>query len=347
MSRCLTLFSSLVWVVNSRFLLHFRHMTKVVWVAVAWACGFLLFFGAFQLLGVNDTLGFVISLLASVVCGTFTSVGNSTIVGFMKAIPPENVLGWSSGTGIAGITGSGVYLLLKTLGLDFDSVATADQMCLLLTPLTLLYAFNFRQILNLKARVDRSLEKAQGQGQAEPSAEQQRLHQQQTEQREAQVNEQLSRKSIANVLRVVGVPIYNMSLVVSTHQVYFLEYACTTSFAERANPKPADAPDFLRKNAFVLLSLCYQVGVFVSRSSFYFFKVRRVWILSYLQAANFCLYFSVAYWKWLSYVTLESHQLSKSQKEVAINVASFFNDVGILSASLFAVLVSNFVIPNK
>jgi hypothetical protein len=102
-------------------------MTKIIWVAVAWTCGFLIFFVAFQLLGINDTLGFVISLFASIICGAFTSVGNSTIVGFMKAIPPENVLGWSSGTGIAGISGSGTYLLFKVIGLEFDSVASVDS----------------------------------------------------------------------------------------------------------------------------------------------------------------------------------------------------------------------------
>ncbi len=116
--------------------------------------------------------------------------------------------------------------------------------------------------------------------------------------------------------------------------------------------------------------MSYQIGVFISRSSFYFFKVRRVWIMTYLQAINFSIFFSIAYWKWLSieyqlplmvwvglmggcsyvnclYVILKSPQLSKSQKEVAINVASFFDDIGILSASFFAIFISNFVIQNK
>jgi hypothetical protein len=121
------MFSSLVWIINSKYLLKFKHTTKIVWVAVAWTCGFLTFFGSFQLLGVNDTLGFILSLIASIICGAFTSFGNSTIVGFMKAIPAENVLGWSSGTGIAGISGSGTYLLFKTIGLQFDSVPYVDR----------------------------------------------------------------------------------------------------------------------------------------------------------------------------------------------------------------------------
>ena len=153
-------------------------------------------------------------------------------------------------------------------------------------------------------------------------------------------------------------------------EVYFLEYACTTSFVERANPQSQNEEGFLHKNAFVLLSISYQVGVFISRSSFYFFKVRRVWIMTYLQTINFCIFFSVAYWKWLSieyqiplmvwvglmggcsyvnclYAILDSTQLSKSQKEVAINVASFLNCISITAAAVFAILISNFVILNK
>ena len=121
------MFSSIVRIINSKYLLKFKHMTKILWVAIAWTCGFLTFFGSFQLLGVNNTLGFILSLFASIICGAFTSVGSSTIVGFMKAIPAENVLGWSSGTGIAGISGSGTYLLFKTIGLQFDSVNNVDR----------------------------------------------------------------------------------------------------------------------------------------------------------------------------------------------------------------------------
>ena len=153
-------------------------------------------------------------------------------------------------------------------------------------------------------------------------------------------------------------------------EVYFLEYACTTSFAERANPKSQDEDGFLRKNAYVLLSMSYQVGVFISRSSFYFFKVRRVWIMTYLQTVNFCIFFSVAYWKWLSieyqiplmvwvglmggcsyvnclFAILDSTKLSKSQKEVAINVASFLNSISITMSAVFAIFISKFVILNK
>lgn len=152
--------------------------------------------------------------------------------------------------------------------------------------------------------------------------------------------------------------------------MYFLEYACTTSFAERAHPKSADHTDFLHKKAYVLLSMSYQLGVFISRSSFYFFKVQKVWVMTYVQIVNFFIWFTIAYWKWVGielqiplmifvglmggcsyvncmYMILSGCGLSKSQKEIAVNVAAIFVDIGVLSAAFFAMLISNFVITNN
>jgi battenin len=128
--------------------------------------------------------------------------------------------------------------------------------------------------------------------------------------------------------------------------------------------------DFWHVNAYVLLSFSYQLGVFVSRSSFYFFKFTKVWILTYFQVVNFIVFFTIAYWKWIEiyyqipimifvglmggcsyvncmYMILENKQLSKSQKELAVNVCSFFVDIGIVSAAFFALFISNVVITNN
>lgn len=98
-------------------------MTKIKWVASAWAIGLITFYFSFKLVGVDDDIGFGMSLFASLICGAFTSVGTCTIIGYLKAIPAEFIGGWSSGSGIAGITGSCTYLLLKSLDFPFDKVA--------------------------------------------------------------------------------------------------------------------------------------------------------------------------------------------------------------------------------
>ena len=84
-------------------------------------------------------------------------------------------------------------------------------MCLILIPVTVLYATNFKLILNLKNEVDRNTDKAIGL--AELSEQEHKDRKEQAERQEAQMNELLSVENIKNVLRVVGVPVYNMSLV--------------------------------------------------------------------------------------------------------------------------------------
>lgn len=100
----------------------------------------------------------------------------------------------------------------------------------------------------------------------------------QMEEGEAKINNALTMEGVKNSLNLVGWAIFNLAAV------YFLEYMCTTSFAERANPKPSaeeeKTQDFWHKEAFILLSLCYQIGVFISRSSFNFFQFNRVGILT-------------------------------------------------------------------
>lgn len=146
-----------------------------------------------------------------------------------------------------------------------------------------------------------------------------------------------------------------------------MEYACTSSFADRAHLNSKQKKEWLEKNAFILLSLCYQIGVFISRSSLSLFTIRKVWYLTYAQILNFILFFTIALYKWLptylqlplmiwvglmggaSYVNcyfllLENKLLPKKLKELATNVASFFVDIGILTASLLALFISNFVI---
>lgn len=182
---------------------------------------------------------------------------------------------------------------------------------------------------------------------------------------EAKINASLSFKGIKMNLRFVGWELFNLGAV------YFLEYMCTTSFSERANPKPdpGTEQDFWHKNAFVLLALCYQIGVFLSRSSFSFFQFRRVGILTFLQTINWIVYATVAYYKWMSiywqlplmiwvgcmggcsyvncmYLILASKKIDKKNKEVSLNVTGLASEVGIIGATICSLIVSNYIIKN-
>jgi battenin len=61
---------------------------------------------------------FFISLLASVILGTVSAFGESTTLGFCKGFPSSVVGYFGSGTGFAGVFGSGTILILQSAGLS-------------------------------------------------------------------------------------------------------------------------------------------------------------------------------------------------------------------------------------
>ena len=113
--------------------------------------------------------------------------------------------------------------------------------------------------------------------------------------------------------------------------------------------------------------MSYQVGVFISRSSLNLFKIRKIWIMTVLQTINFVIYYTIAEYRWMSiyyqipfitfvglmggasyvncfYLIYKEKRLSKSQKEIAVNLAVFFDNLGIVMAAILAIIVSNYVI---
>ena len=86
-------------------------------------------------------------------------------------------------------------------------------------------------------------------------------------------------ENIKRVFSRVGFTMGNLSIV------YFLEYTITTSFTVACAHQIIDLhPDqknsFVYANTYVIFNLCYQVGVFISRSSLPFLKIKRVWIIT-------------------------------------------------------------------
>jgi battenin len=61
---------------------------------------------------------FFLSLVASVILGTVSAFGESTTLGFCKGFPSTVVGYFGSGTGFAGVFGSGMILALKSADLS-------------------------------------------------------------------------------------------------------------------------------------------------------------------------------------------------------------------------------------
>lgn len=181
---------------------------------------------------------------------------------------------------------------------------------------------------------------------------------------EARDNKQFSFALLGQITRKVGFFQLNLGLV------YFFEYMCLTSFAERYVAKmklehPERHDEFIFKHGYVIFSFCYQIGVFLSRSSLSVIKIPKVQILTGLQMINFVFFlfntiflflgnfyvcFGLMVWVGLmgggSYVNvmyqiLESPSLAKNEKELALTMTGVCNDIGILLASLLSLLLAN------
>lgn len=110
---------------------------------------------------------------------------------------------------------------------------------------------------------------------------------------------------------------------------------------------------------------CYQIGVFISRTSLVIVKIKRIEILTIIQVFNFVAIFILCFityienyyilFSWLifvglmgggSYVNcfyflLEDKRIETVYRELSVNIATVFNDIGILSSSLTILLFKN------
>lgn len=86
--------------------------------------------------------------------------------------------------------------------------------------------------------------------------------------------------------------------------VYVISVGC----ANKANPGSAESYYWPLRNAYIILSFCYSLGVFISRSSLNLFKIRRIEILTILQGLNLALwlFFAKTHWAplWLQFATM-------------------------------------------
>eukprot|EP00331_Platyophrya_macrostoma_P034167 CAMPEP_0176450396 /NCGR_PEP_ID=MMETSP0127-20121128/27121_1 /TAXON_ID=938130 /ORGANISM="Platyophrya macrostoma, Strain WH" /LENGTH=245 /DNA_ID=CAMNT_0017838063 /DNA_START=15 /DNA_END=752 /DNA_ORIENTATION=+ len=107
---CLIFFGMFVKFVNSRYLLKIRHVVKIGMVVC-------LQLSAYTIIGCStlatEKWGFFVAIFGSMIMGMASSLGEVTIVGFLKGFEPEIISGWGSGTGFAGVFGAGYNLLLR------------------------------------------------------------------------------------------------------------------------------------------------------------------------------------------------------------------------------------------
>ena len=119
-------------------------------LAIYFFFGFILLFLILQthhLLG--KTSAFILSLIPSLIMGTGSAFGEATVLGYLRLFPDGYVVGWSSGTGLAGVSGAFITLFAKKKNVS------SKYLYLFASPLCIIYFCAFYTTWKLKGKIDK------------------------------------------------------------------------------------------------------------------------------------------------------------------------------------------------
>jgi battenin len=292
------------------------------------------------------TTAFFLSMIPSFIMGSGSAFGESTMLGYFRNFPKDLVVGFSSGTGLAGVVGALLTFLFKFFDIH------SEILYLAVSPLSILYFFSFWAIekLNVRKIEVSPLTSTKTLSKTEPY---------QISHHDVDTNEHLTCENFKRAFMKGKRFILNLALV------YFLEYVILSCFSERV-ARLGWIHDLDDNYQYELFSLSYQVGVFLSRSSLFIMKkITYVEILTLIQFANFILWLVQVFTGFIHspyiaiihlvvvglmgggtyvacfYFILNSFRIESELKELCVNIGTIFNDFGILLSSLVTLLLDN------
>eukprot|EP00051_Salpingoeca_urceolata_P005871 m.78272 g.78272 ORF g.78272 m.78272 type:complete len:420 (+) comp14578_c0_seq1:219-1478(+) len=320
------------------------------------------------LLGVAFANSFWLSLVAILISGASSSFGESCTLGYLRLYPSTLVNAWSSGTGMAGVGGSALYLLYS-----FANLSLRDSFLYTL-PWVAVYLISFFVIL------DRSGDQVAAN---EPRAARD-LQVQEAEETHKDIENW--KRRLMRCIRLSG----NISLQLLL--VYFFEYVISAGCAAKVFTPLRDChfkvkectlydhctvsgdscvpKNSLDRNTYAILAFCYQFGVLISRSSLQLVKFPKVWFMTALQCMNFVLWMCQDQFKMMDvwelfplmvfvgllggamyvnvfYLLLHDPRIPTKDRELCINLAAFAITIGITLASAFVVLIDSTAFKDK
>lgn len=273
------------------------------------------------LISLNNNANFGFTLFGIFLASISSGFGEVTFLQLTNVYENNALNGWSSGTGGAGIIGSGVYLLLTT---TLNIPIKISLFLFALLPLGFLLYWQL-DLIALEENQTLFLKK------------------------------DVNIKQTLNDIKELIVP-YMLPLTT----VYFFEYLINQSVAPTLLfPIDAENATFFKKyrDIYVTYGTLYQFGVFISRTSGKFIRLKNLHILSLLQGINFILTVCQSWFyitespKWMmilifyegllggaSYVNTFLNILEfvdPSLKEFALGSVSIADSLGVFLASLF------------
>ncbi|XKL69286.1 hypothetical protein PGB90_007055 [Kerria lacca] len=208
----------------------------------------------FILVGMSNTLTLTI---IGVACTAFSSgIGESSLLSFTVFYKDKSIVSaWSSGTGGAGFFGSMTYAGLLAIGIS----PSMTLYILLIIPLSM--AISFWLILEnpLKNQSQEAIERKVS-----------------SPELPTKINEE------SFMLKINKIP-SALKYAVPLFLVYYFEYVINQGLAELSI---LDNSFIDRKTQYRWYQVCYQIGVFISRSSIQIIQIKKLWIIAFLQGLN-------------------------------------------------------------
>ena len=154
------MFSSCARLINSKFCIKISYLKRVTGLSIYFFCGYISLFTILfcvESIELNHTLAFCLTLIPSLIMGTGSAFGEASILGYLRLFPEGYVSGWSSGTGLAGVSGATITLICK-----YQHVSS-KWLYLGVSPVCAVYfgAFFLSQKLRIKAEGESIIEEIQ------------------------------------------------------------------------------------------------------------------------------------------------------------------------------------------
>ena len=355
--------SSAARLFNSKFLINISHKKRIIFLSFYLFSAYIALFVILRLFkGTTEhqTLGFCLTLIPSFIIGTGYAFGESTILGYLKAFPKDLVGGWSSGTGLSGLIGACLNLVCKSVNIDLQYLYIGTS------PAPLFYFVLFIIVENLKKEYDANIANGSILGPLQPDqvAPSDNGGTSKDEENQNTSTETRNREmSFTNLSAAFGAGYH---IILNLGFVYFLEFTALNSIAERITHK--DPLKHKEINIYEAFCMCYNIGVFVSRSSLPLVrKIKKAWIFSLCQMINFAIlvcdfYFNILQDYYIRfpmllelgffgggayaacfYHILNSTVIPQDLKELCVNIATICNDTGTLFSGIATIIVSNFI----
>jgi battenin len=235
------------------------------------------------------------------------ALGEVTFLSLSSLYRPSTIGAWSSGTGFAGVSGSSIYHFIRAvLGMS------SRQAILSAAPFTLGMWISFSWILTptrsefpyarISSARDSSEVPAGGSADGRDFADSASFASMPCSDSGGYEPVTFDESPYGLSPRRVAFPWLLCEYIVPLMLVYFFEYVINQGISPTLDRFPSDLkPTGVaeRSHLYTLYQAAYQSGVFVSRSSIEFVKVRRIWMFPFLQAVNCLVLFTAALFSFL------------------------------------------------